>query len=140
MQQVLFHENPHREGFESMKFQGVLKKYNVEIPGFNWKRIGISRGDQEKFMLSFCGSWCLVLEFQQSVTQFYRMSKGKALFCPEFPIEKWRGSKYQVFFQKRMSPTHPDNHYFCYIIEWCSPPSYSMVFSPQEVGEIIVLP
>ena len=51
-----------------MEFLGVLKKYNVEILGVNWKRIGIFSGDQEKFMLIFCESWFLVLKFPRSVT------------------------------------------------------------------------
>ena len=43
-----------------MEFLGVLKKYNVEILGVNWKRIGIFSGDQEKFMLIVDFLWVLV--------------------------------------------------------------------------------
>ena len=52
------------------------------------KRSGMSRGDQEKIMLNFHESWFLALEFQMDVTQFYEISNGKALFCPEFPRVK----------------------------------------------------
>ena len=42
-----------------MEFPWVLKKQNVEIPGINKKRSGISRGDQEKIMWN-CPAWVLV--------------------------------------------------------------------------------
>ena len=42
-----------------MEFSGLLKKRNVEIPGVNKKRSGISKDDSEKLMWNFHGSWFL---------------------------------------------------------------------------------
>ena len=67
-----------------MEFPRLLKKYHVEIPGVHSKWSGICRGVQEKIMLNFRDSWFLALEFPRSVTQFYDICKGKALFGPEF--------------------------------------------------------
>ena len=46
---------------------------------------GISRGDVEKIIWNFQGSWFLVLEFPRDVTQFFTISRGGALICLEFP-------------------------------------------------------
>ena len=76
------------------RFSGILKKYHVEIPGFNWKRNEMSRigKKKEKIILNFhksSKSSFLTLEFAMDVTQFHGICMGKALFCPEFPSVKW---------------------------------------------------
>ena len=65
-----------------------IKKYHVEIPGFNWKRGGISRIDQEN-MLNLRKPSFLALEFPRGATQFHGICKVKALFCHEFLRVKW---------------------------------------------------
>ena len=49
-----------------MEFPGILKKYNVQ-----------NSRDQLKKKCNFQG-------WSKGVTQFYIISKSKALFCPEF--------------------------------------------------------
>ena len=39
---------------ENMEFPGEFKKKQVDFPGVNYQ---ISRGDQEKIMRNFQGSW-----------------------------------------------------------------------------------
>ena len=56
---------------------------------------GISRGDQEKIMWNFQGSWFLVLKFSRDVTQFCTISRAGALFCLEFPGVKYINKKFQ---------------------------------------------
>ena len=62
--------------------------------GISWSieeiAFGFSEGDQEKTMWNFQGqrSWLLTMEFPKCVTQFPGISKGEALFCPEFPRVK----------------------------------------------------
>ena len=47
---------------------------------------GIFRGDQERIMLNFEGSWFLVLEFPTDVTPFCTVStRGGELICLKFP-------------------------------------------------------
>ena len=49
-----------------MEFPGVLKKQQVDFTGVNYKRRGISRGDQEKIMLlDFPGVLVLGLKFSK---------------------------------------------------------------------------
>ena len=72
-----------------MQFPGLIKGYNtilqnLQEQSFVLSRISlgkseICRGDQE-IMLHFHESWLLTLEFPRGVTQFYRISKGKASF------------------------------------------------------------
>ena len=71
-------------GAEDTEFPGVLKNWNVEIPGVNTKRSGISKGDQEKIIWNFHGSWFLVSEIPIRVTQFCGISRGEDLFSLEF--------------------------------------------------------
>ena len=47
----------YQRGVEDIEFSGVLRKYQVDFPGVNYKQHGISRGDQEKIMWNFQGSW-----------------------------------------------------------------------------------
>ena len=68
-----------------MEYSGVLQKQNVQIPGFNNKGSGISKGDQEQIMQNLHGFWFLALEIPMGVTQFCGISNGEASFCLEFP-------------------------------------------------------
>ena len=57
-------------GCENMEISWVWKKKHMEIPGINQnqKRSEVSRGDQEKIMRNFHGSWFLAMELPRSVT------------------------------------------------------------------------
>ena len=77
-------------GVKEMEFPGVFKKKNVEIPGVNLKRSGISEDYQEKIMRNFHGSWFLALEFPNGVEHNFVEFPGvcETLFCPEFLLVK----------------------------------------------------
>ena len=49
------------------------------------KNSGIPKGDQEKIMWNFQGSWFSVLEFPRDLTKVCRISRDGALSCLEFP-------------------------------------------------------
>ena len=66
-----------------MEFPGVLKKQQVEFPIKN--NVEFPRDDQEKMTQNFQGSQFQALKFMRGVTEFCGDSKGKALFCLEFP-------------------------------------------------------
>ena len=53
-----------------MEILWVWKKKHMEIPGVNQnqKRSEVSRGDQEKIMWNFHGSWYLAMELPRGVT------------------------------------------------------------------------
>ena len=80
-----------------MEFPEGLKKWNVENPGVNKKRSGISRYDQEKNSVEF--PWVLVfgLGIPMRVTRFGEISKDKVTnlkvpgvyfkkVCPQHPL------------------------------------------------------
>ena len=50
---------------EEVEFPGLIKKYHGEFP--------------------YSKSSFLPLNFPRGVTQFHKICKGKAFFCPEFP-------------------------------------------------------
>ena len=77
----LFQKNKHwgGGGIEDVEFPEGLKKWNVETPGVNKKRSGISRYDQEKNSVEF--PWVLVFGLGNS-------SGCEASFCLEFPRVK----------------------------------------------------
>ena len=57
----------------------------MEYPGILKKQHGISRGDQEKVMCNFQGSWFQgCLKFQRGLTQLGGVASGEALLCLEF--------------------------------------------------------
>ena len=116
-----------------MEFPRVLKKYHVKIPevkekrsnfvprasfrykrkrekllwGWDWNRSGISRSDQEKIIWNFHGSWFLTLEFPRCVAPLSGISRGEALFSPEFPEVKMANLKILGFFKKNLPSTSP---------------------------------
>ena len=53
-----------------MEISWVWKRKHMEIPGVNQnqKRSEVSRGDQEKIMWNFHGSWFLPMELPRGVT------------------------------------------------------------------------
>ena len=59
----------------------------MEIPGVKKKKWNF-RGDQEKIVWNFHGSWFLVLETPMGVTQFCGIFRGEALFSLVFPKVK----------------------------------------------------
>ena len=69
-------EIPHPQSVVCFFWNSPLKKEH-EISG--------SSSDQKQIMWNFHGSWFLVLEFPSGATQFCGISKGEALFSPEFP-------------------------------------------------------
>ena len=50
----------------------------------------ISRGDQEKIVWNFHGSWVLALDIPMGETQFWGISGGEASFPLKFPGVKWQ--------------------------------------------------
>ena len=57
MSYIRLFQKKSKQGFEDMEFPGVLTKWQVDFPGVNFKQHVISRGDQEKIMWNFQGSW-----------------------------------------------------------------------------------
>ena len=58
-----------------MEFPGVSKKYSVDFPGVNSKRGVISKGNQEKIMWDFQGSWFLALEILRANTILWNIQE-----------------------------------------------------------------
>ena len=51
---------------------------------------GVSKGDKEKIVWKFQGTWFLTLEFSRDLTQLCKISRSGALFYLEFPgVKKW---------------------------------------------------
>ena len=88
-----------------MEFPGESKKEHVEFPGFNEKQNGILKGDQEKIVWNFQGTWFLALEFSRDLTRFCRISRGGALFYLDFPGVKKRNIPYGVLKKVCPQPT-----------------------------------
>ena len=70
-----------------MEFPEGLKKWNVENPGVNKKRSGISRYDQEKNSVEFPWVLVFVLGIPMGVTRFGEISKDKVT-----NVKKFQGS------------------------------------------------
>ena len=64
-----------------MEFPGVSKKEHVKFPELT----EVFKGDQEKIVWKFQGTWFLALEFSKDLTQFCELSRSGALFYMEFP-------------------------------------------------------
>ena len=74
-----------------MELLWMLKKYQVEIPGVNWKKNWNFQDWSKKYYVKFpySKSSYLGLKFPRGVTQFHEICKDKAFFYPEFQKLKW---------------------------------------------------
>ena len=78
---LVYSRKKNKHGAGGGRWGGWGGVQDMDFPG----GCGISRGDQEKSIWNFQGSWFLILGFPRDVTQFFTISGGGALICLEFP-------------------------------------------------------
>ena len=111
---MLFQKNPKTggrgregEGIEDMQITGVLKKEHEKIPGVNWKRSGVSRGDQlikkKSCGISMgLGFWSWNFQARECIT-ILQYFLGWTLFFSGISKRKSDKPKYSKVFFTKMS-------------------------------------
>ena len=74
-----------------MEFSGILKKYNVESPGVDWKKVespGLIKKKSYWISIENYIEKCLflALEFLTGVTKFMEFAKVKLCFIQNFQV------------------------------------------------------
>ena len=74
---------------EDMEFSEVLKKWQVDFPGVNWKQCGLFWAWSKKIYVEFPGVLVLGLKISEGCnTIMWSFLLEEALFCLEFPWGK----------------------------------------------------